>query len=124
MLNRWSNTIHNYKLVKPLTKHVSESRYPKVSEAWWDFCTKQCNKMYWDKFPEEYQQEIEGIAAGVNARGGRIHGRDVNYKDILALNEMFHLLLKHVQKISHHLEKSEEYHMRLDASYSHDIEYI
>ncbi len=94
MLNRWSNTIHNYKLVKPLTKHFSESRYHKVSEAWWDFCTKQCHKMYWDKFPEEYQQEIEGIAAGVNARGGRIHGRDVNYKDILAMNEMYEFMSK------------------------------
>ena len=94
MLNRWSNVIHNYKFIDRMGKRFSESRYKKVAETWWNFCTKQNTKMYWNKFPEEYQSEIEGIADGVTARGGQIHGRDVNYQDILAMNQMYEFMSK------------------------------
>ena len=94
MLNRWSHTIHRNKFVNRITKRLSEYRYQKISERWWDFCRNQCNRIYWDKFPEEYKHEIEGIADGVNAKGGILHGRAIDYKDILALNEMYEFLSK------------------------------
>ena len=94
MINRWSNIIHNYKTIDRIGKHFSESRYKKVAETWWDFCTNQNFRMYWDKFPEEYKSEIKGIADGVTARGGKVHGRDVTFKDILAINEMYEFMSK------------------------------
>jgi outer membrane protein assembly factor BamB len=94
MLNRWSNIIHNYPIIKSISKGLSDARFEKMSTTWWDFCTAQCYRMYWDKFPEEYQQEIKGIADGVAARGGKLHGRNVNYQDILAMNEMYEFLSK------------------------------
>jgi len=50
--------------------------------------------MYWDKIPEEYQEEIKGIADGVTAREGQIHGRNVTFKDILTMNEMYEFMSK------------------------------
>jgi outer membrane protein assembly factor BamB len=94
MLNRWSNIIHNFPLLSGISKRLSNDRFEKMSETWWNFCTTQCYRMYWEKFPEEYQQEIKGIADGVTAQGGKLHGRDVSYQDILALNEMYEFLSK------------------------------
>ena len=94
MLNRWSHTIHRNKFVNRISKRLSEYRYQKISEGWWDFCRIQCNRIYWNKFPDEYKQEIEGIADGVNAKGGKLHGRSIDYKDILTLNEMYEFLSK------------------------------
>jgi hypothetical protein len=78
MLNRWSNIIHNFPLLSGISKRLSDDRFEKMSVTWWDFCTTQCYRMYWEKFPEEYQQEIKGIADGVTAHGGKLHGRDVS----------------------------------------------
>ncbi len=94
MLNRWSNTIHNQKNIKRISKKAPEERYKKISETWWNFCRNQCNRLYWSKFPDEYKEEINGIVDGVNSKGGRIHGRAIDYKDILALNEMYEFMSK------------------------------
>lgn len=94
MLNRWSTIIHNYPIIKSLSKRQSDERFEKMSMRWWEFCTSTCYRMYWDKFPEEYQQEIKGIAHGVAARGGKLFSRNVNYQDILAMNEMYEFLSK------------------------------
>lgn len=48
-------------------------------------------RLFWNKYPEEYKQEIHGIADGMNDKGVKIDGEDVTYKDILALNEIFEL---------------------------------
>ncbi len=94
MLNIWGNTIHNHPLLGILTKRLSEERYDNVSEKWWNFCTNQCHKMYWDKYPPEYKSEIEGIADGVNAQGLKIHNRNVTAKDILTMNQMYEFMSK------------------------------
>jgi outer membrane protein assembly factor BamB len=94
ILNRWSHIIHNYKFVDRMGKRLSEQRYEKIAETWWDFCVKQNTRLYWDKYPEEYKEEIDGIADGVNARGGELHGRDVTDKDILAMNQMYEFMSK------------------------------
>jgi outer membrane protein assembly factor BamB len=94
MLNRWSHTIHFQRTIKRISKRVSELRYQKISERWWDFCRNQCNRLYWNKFPEEYKQEIKGITDGVNDRGIKLHGREIDYKDILAMNQMYEFMSK------------------------------
>ena len=50
------------------------------------------HRLFWNKYPDEYQQEIKGIADGVTARGGTIDGEPVTYKDILTMNEMYEML--------------------------------
>lgn len=94
MLNRWSNSIHKHNLVSKISSRSSDLRYYKISEIWWNFCRNQCNIIYWNKFPEEYQQEIEGIVDGVNAKGGKLLGRPIDYKDILAMNQMYEFMTK------------------------------
>ena len=49
-------------------------------------------RLFWRKYPDEYKQEIKGIADGVAARGGKIDGSVIDYKDILTLNEMYESL--------------------------------
>jgi outer membrane protein assembly factor BamB len=94
MLNRWSNIIHNSPVIKSISKHQSDATYEQLARTWWNFCTKECYRLYWDKFPEEYQQEIQGIASGVTAQGGKVFGRNVKFQDILTLNEMYEFLSK------------------------------
>ena len=94
MINRWSNTIHNYLDQKLISPQLSKVHYKKVSQLWWNFCVSKCYRMYRDKFPEEYRLEMQGIADGVTSNGGQIHRRDVTYKDILALNEMYEFISK------------------------------
>jgi outer membrane protein assembly factor BamB len=55
----------------------------------WEFQKRSATRLFWDKYPEEYKQEIIGIADGVNARLGR---EEVDFKDILTLNEMYESL--------------------------------
>jgi outer membrane protein assembly factor BamB len=43
-------------------------------------------RFFWDQYPQEFQEEIKGIAAGVRERGGTVHGKLVDYKDIFTLN--------------------------------------
>jgi outer membrane protein assembly factor BamB len=116
MLNRWSHTIHFHRTIKRINKRVSELRYHKIADRWWDFCRNQCDRIYWDKFPMEYQQEIRGIADGVNARGLKLFGRKIDYKDILAMNEMYEFMskltslrmgIRPIRQLLHQLQKVE-----------------
>jgi len=94
MMNRWSNTIHEYPKFKFITGDISSPRYEKVSQKWWDFCRSRITEMYWNNYPEEYQQEINGIADGVNAKGEKLFGKAITSADILTLNEMYEFMTK------------------------------
>jgi len=98
MIYRWSNMIYNHPKIKKLNKYISEDKYDKINETFWNFCTKYTYKFYKDKYDEknysEYKEEIQGIAKGVNDRGGKIFGRNVTYSDILTCNEMYEFLSK------------------------------
>jgi outer membrane protein assembly factor BamB len=116
MLNRWSHTIHFHRTIKRISKRVSELRYHKIADRWWNFCRNQCDRLYWDKFPMEYQQEIRGITDGVNARGIKLLGRKIDYKDILAMNEMYEFMskltsfrtgIRPIRQLLHQLQKVE-----------------
>ncbi len=86
MINRWSNWGHEEKIMKLFIIKNLLQNYDKLPEQWWEICKSKAARIFWKQFPEEYQQEIKGIADGVRARGGTVHGRLVDYKDILTLN--------------------------------------
>ncbi len=93
MMYRWSNIIHNCPVViKYLPIDKNSSQYEKLSYSWWESCKKQAMRIFWPYYPEEYREEIKGIADGVKARGQKFYGRDVTYEDILTLNEMYELM--------------------------------
>ena len=96
MINRWSDLIHNHPKIKKLTKSISEEKHDKITETFWNFCTKWSYKFYKNKYEDypEYRDEIQGIADGVNNQGGMIFGRNVTYEDILTCNEMYEFLSK------------------------------
>jgi len=99
MINRWSSMIHFHPRISKLNKIISEEKYDKITEIFWNFCTKYSYKFYKDKFEDypEYKDEIQGIADGVTSRGSKIFGRNVTYRDILTCNEMYEFLSKITQ---------------------------
>lgn len=86
MINRWSNFAHNDNFMKAFIIKQLPRNYDELSETYWNLCKRRGMKFFWDQYPEEYQQEIIGIADGVRAKDGRIHDRLVDYKDIFTLN--------------------------------------
>ncbi|MBC7128720.1 MAG: PQQ-binding-like beta-propeller repeat protein [Thermoplasmatales archaeon] len=93
MIYRWSNIIHNCPfIIKYLPVDINSSRYEELSARWWNECKKLAIKIFWPYYPEEYREEIRGIADGAKARGVKIYGEDITYEDILALNEMYELM--------------------------------
>lgn len=58
----------------------------------WKLQKQSAMRLFWRKYPEEYKQEIMGIADGVAAKGSKIDGSEIDYKDILTLNEMYESL--------------------------------
>lgn len=93
MMYRWSNVIHNCPIfLKYIPLNQSSVRYEKISQAWWNYCKRKAVNLFEDKFPDEYRQEMKGIADGVASRGGEIYGEKVTYEDILTLNEMYELM--------------------------------
>ena len=43
----------------------------KLTDKNWEFYRNESFKMFWPKIPVEYQEEITGISAGVNAKLGK-----------------------------------------------------
>ncbi len=86
MIQRWSNWGHNEKTMKIFILKNLPKNYDKLSQLWWQIVRKRAKNIFWEQYPEEYQQEIKGIADGVKAKGGTIHNRQIDYIDILAIN--------------------------------------
>ena len=38
LITRWSNMIHNHKRIQPLNKLISQEKYDRISEIYWNFC--------------------------------------------------------------------------------------
>ncbi len=94
MLTRWSHTIHKHPKLQRITTRLSEDRYHQVAERWWEFCKDTAYRWYWDKYPDEYKDEIRGIADGATARGKTLFSSPITFKDILAMNQMYELMSK------------------------------
>ena len=65
-----------------------------LREMAWKILREMATMEYWDKVPEEYKQEIKGIAEGAEAKG-----YDVDYKDILVINSGLDLGYKYKEKL-------------------------
>jgi len=93
MIYRWSNIIHNCPvMIKYLPIDENSTKYEELASRWWEECKKLSMKIFWPYYPEEYREEIKGIADGARARGVEIYGEPINYEDILTLNEMYELM--------------------------------
>jgi len=88
MMNRWSNWGYTQKIFKRLPMDVTSPRYDDVSALWWEYCKSKAKRWFLGYYPEEYIEEMKGVAAGVKDRGGMIHGHPVEFDDILANNEV------------------------------------
>jgi outer membrane protein assembly factor BamB len=93
-ITRWSNIIHNSAKNSKNPVDINSPEYQEMSNDWWESCRSAINNIYWDRTPEEYQNEIKGIADGVKARGGKVLGRDVDYIDILAINQIYEYMIR------------------------------
>jgi len=93
-INRWSNIIHNSAKNSKKPVDIDSPEYQEMSNDWWESCRSAIKKIYWDRTPEEYQNEIKGIADGVRARGVKVLDRDVDYVDILAINQMYEYMTR------------------------------
>ena len=107
MIYRWSNIIHNCPVImKYLPIETNSTKYEELSKMWWEKCKNLAMKIFWPYYPEEYKEEIRGIADGAKARGVEIYGKPISYEDILTLNEMYELMsiLTNPQKGFHPLK--------------------
>jgi outer membrane protein assembly factor BamB len=86
MINRWSKWIANVKI--KLGWRFDWQPFPGDAEKWWEISKDKALRKFEKYYPEEYMEEMRGIAEGVKARGGTVFGHTVNYEDILTLNEM------------------------------------
>lgn len=98
LMQRWGNMILNHPRIKPLSPRLSEQQFENIAERYWKFLTNTAYSMYWDTYPEEYKEEVIGIAEGVNARGIKLYGRTITYEDVLASNQMYEMLSKITDK--------------------------
>ena len=94
LMYRWSHMICNHPSIQPIRGMLSQEKYDQISQKWWDFCGNTAKRMYWEQYPLEYQEEMKGIAAGVNERGVTLYGSPISYQDVLASNEMYEVLSK------------------------------
>lgn len=85
---------HGYLLSEEIVDHIQRWMHIFPQKLSWRLQRINANRFFWKKYPKEYQQEIKGIADGCAARGGKIYGKPVSYKDILALNEMYEMLTR------------------------------
>lgn len=83
---------HGYLLADEIVDHIQRWAHIFPQKWSWKLHRFDAKRFFWNKYPEEYQQEIRGIADGCADRGGKIYGKPVCYKDILALNEMYEML--------------------------------
>ena len=79
-------------------KLIGESGYKRT----WEFFCENAMKLFWPKLPEEYKDEIQGIAEGVKAN----QIRNVRLEDIVVLNGYFDILSYHYWLKSKELEPS------------------
>ena len=98
-ITRWSNIIHNSAKNSKKPVDIDSPEYQEMSNDWWESCRSAIKKIYWDRTPQEYQDEIKGIADGVTARDGKVFDRDVDYIDVLAINQMYEYMTRQGNRI-------------------------
>ena len=84
MIHRWMNLGHNVQAMKIFIIKNLPRNYDKLSQFWWNICRQKSMRFFEKHIPNEYKQEIKGIVAGLNDRGAKIFGKNIDYKDIVA----------------------------------------
>jgi len=83
---------HGYLLADEIVDIIGRWRAMFPQKFAWQMLKIDAMRLFWRKYPDEYQQEIKGISDGVKAKIGKNAGSSVDYKDILTLNEMYESL--------------------------------
>lgn len=86
---------HGYLLAYEIVDQIQRWKYIFPQKHSWEIHRSDALRLFWRKYPEEYKQEIKGIADGVTARGVDLEGNPITYKDILAINEMYEMLSRY-----------------------------
>ena len=85
---------HGYLLSEEIVDHIQRWIHIFPQKLSWRIQRFNAKRFFWNKYPEEYKQEIKGIADGCADRGGKISGKPVSYQDILTLNEIYEMLTR------------------------------
>lgn len=70
----------------------------------WNLYKKHAKELFLDKIPEEYIQEIKGIADGIRSRGIKLFNKEIEFEDILTLQlfqDIFYSCFKYKLKSFH-----------------------
>ncbi|HEC94654.1 MAG TPA: hypothetical protein ENI45_01650, partial [Thermoplasmatales archaeon] len=97
---------HGFLLADEIVDVIERWRNVFPQKRSWDLQKKTAMRLFWNKYPDEYQEEIKGIADGVADAGGVIDGSPVNHEDILTLNEMYELLSRFRTYLIHPVRSS------------------
>jgi hypothetical protein len=81
---------HGYMLAQEIVdlRGAVKANNEKTTGRNWEFYRDEAYRMFWHKMPEEYRQEITGIAEGVNAKLGE---GEINVRDMLAINSFIEM---------------------------------
>lgn len=82
---------HGYLLAEEIVDVIQRWNHIFPQKWSWNVQRRTAVRLFWNKYPDEYKQEIQGIADGVSARDGMIEGNPVTYKDILTLNQIYEM---------------------------------
>jgi len=83
-IQRWNKIGHGTNFMKLFATKNLPKDYDEMLEQWWEICRSKAMNIFLKQIPEEYKQELKGIADGIKAQGGTIFGRDIDYEDIVA----------------------------------------
>ncbi len=80
---------HGYNLSKEIEESLSVAKMTVkvIINSEWENFSQQAYKLFWEKTPAEYQEEIKGIAEGVSAAG-----TEISVQDILGLNSLIDMM--------------------------------
>ena len=103
-IQRWANFGHGINFMKLFIIKNQPKNYDKLSEQWWDICRTKAKNIFLKKIPNQYVEEIKGIADGIKSRGGKVFGREIEFDDILAsqfVQETWYSSIKYPYKKFH-----------------------
>jgi outer membrane protein assembly factor BamB len=83
-IQRWGNLGHDIKFMKLFLIKSQQKNYEKLSEQWWNICRTIAKNVFLKQVPNQYVEEMKGIADGIKARGEKVFGREIEFEDVLA----------------------------------------
>ena len=83
-IQRWGNLGHDIKFMKLFIFKNRPKNYEKLSEQWWKICRSKAKNVFLKQVPNQYIEEMRGIADGIKSRGGKVFGREIDFIDVLA----------------------------------------